>query len=266
MILELNEINLAYEDRGGSGPPLLCLHGLTGSQRTWDGIMEGLIKHHHVFTLDHRGHGESGHSPGNYSVDVSAADTAALIRKVIREPVLVWGHSMGGCVTLKLAVDYEDLVRAIVLEDPPLDSGISNEDFLKVLQFWLELGKSELSEEGMVEELARKLGDENREALRYKAKALRQMDISLIELGIEGNLWTREDALNYISGVKCPAYLMQADFEFGGLIQDDLSEVVELQSPHWSWKLYSEVAHNMHVQAPELITRDVLQFFRDQQL
>jgi len=113
----------------------------------------------------------------------------------------------------------------------------------------------------MVSEMVENLGPEELEVYRYMAKTLRQMDLHLIELAMDGNLWKRSDALGHISKIRCPAFLMQADPDVGGLINEDLSALSELQRENWTWKKYKEISHNMHSLFPELIANDALRFF-----
>jgi pimeloyl-ACP methyl ester carboxylesterase len=72
-----------------------------------------------VIMTDARGHGRSGTST-DFSITLLADDAAAVIRALDLEKPYVWGHSMGAITAATLAAMYPDLVRAIVLEDPPL--------------------------------------------------------------------------------------------------------------------------------------------------
>jgi pimeloyl-ACP methyl ester carboxylesterase len=68
--------------------------------------------------LDFRGHGRSDAPEDGYSLDVLAADVAAVITALRLKPAAVVGHSLGAMVVAELAAGYPDLVRCIVLEDP----------------------------------------------------------------------------------------------------------------------------------------------------
>lgn len=259
--LTLAESEIAYEERGGSGPPLLLLHGLTGNQSSWDGVTDLLKAYYTVFSLDHRGHGDSSHTPGNYTVESVSGDSAQFIEQVIGEPALVWGHSMGGVVTLALTAAFPDLVKAIALEDPPLNAGIPGKEGQALFQYWYEIGSSGLSVEAMVRDMSEKMGVDDLDGLRSKAESLKKMDLSLIQIALEGKLWTREVALEQINRIRCPAFLMQADPECGGLITEALEGIAQLQAENWSWKMYPGIMHTMHGQEPEIISRDVIDHF-----
>jgi pimeloyl-ACP methyl ester carboxylesterase len=69
---------------------------------------------------DARGHGRSGGITTGFSTTILADDAAAVIRGLGLEKPYLFGHSMGARTAATVAANYPDLVRAIVLEDPPL--------------------------------------------------------------------------------------------------------------------------------------------------
>jgi pimeloyl-ACP methyl ester carboxylesterase len=83
--------------RTGSGDPVVLVHGITESARSFDPIAERLAGRNEVITLDLRGHGESG-SANDYGLAAMAGDVAAVCADAgIARPHLV-GHSLGGAV------------------------------------------------------------------------------------------------------------------------------------------------------------------------
>ena len=99
-------------------PQVLLLHGGNQSSHSWDLVSLHLADRFHVFALDQRGHGDSEWSPElDYSIDAMVQDAAAFIAdQQLREPI-VFGHSMGGRVSLTLAVTHPGIARALVIVD-----------------------------------------------------------------------------------------------------------------------------------------------------
>lgn len=91
-------------DRHGSSierPPVLLLHGGGQTRHSWGGTAEHLaVRGYEAWTLDLRGHGDSGWSPdGDYTIEAMVEDLDAVCAEIGRAPVLV-GASMGGIVGL----------------------------------------------------------------------------------------------------------------------------------------------------------------------
>jgi pimeloyl-ACP methyl ester carboxylesterase len=102
-------------------PPVLFLHGISSSARTYAYLVAGLCESHRLFRLDFRGHGRSDRVPGGYRLSGYASDAAAVLDQLFGpEPAVVVGHSLGGLTAAYLAQCRPDRVRALFLEDPPL--------------------------------------------------------------------------------------------------------------------------------------------------
>jgi pimeloyl-ACP methyl ester carboxylesterase len=101
----------------GDNPEILLLHGFSDSAACWDPLVGRFGAD--VLTLDARGHGESEMPDEAVSADRQAADAAAVLDDLKLGPVVVVGHSMGAANAAALGRARPDLVRALVLEDPP---------------------------------------------------------------------------------------------------------------------------------------------------
>ena len=102
---------------GGTGPLMVCVHGLEGSAYNWRLIAPELTKTHTVVAPDLRGFGytEPGENP--VSVEHNAEVVAAVIKAYGGSAVLM-GNSMGGLVSILVAGEYPNLVSDIILLDP----------------------------------------------------------------------------------------------------------------------------------------------------
>ena len=82
-----------------------------------------LAERYRVLALDFRGHGKSGRAPGDYQPQAFVTDAIAVLEELADGPAILIGHSLGG-MTGARAVSQQrpDLVKAAVLEDPPLSS------------------------------------------------------------------------------------------------------------------------------------------------
>ncbi len=108
-----------FTEWGSPGDPqVLLLHGGNQSSHSWDLVSLHLSDRYHVFALDQRGHGDSEWNRElDYSIDAMVSDAAAFIADQQLDRPIVFGHSMGGRVTLTMAVEHPDLAQALVIVD-----------------------------------------------------------------------------------------------------------------------------------------------------
>ncbi len=110
---------------GGSGPPLLLLHGYPQTHAMWHKIAPRLAADFTVIAPDLRGYGDSDKPPGDpehatYSKRAMARDMADLMTALGFRRFAVAGHDRGARVTHRLCLDYpERVTRAAVLDIAP---------------------------------------------------------------------------------------------------------------------------------------------------
>lgn len=121
------ELHVA-DDGDPAAPPVLLLHGITSYSRTWDWLVPTLVDRFRVLRLDFRGHGDSDRAPGDYDTAGYVSDAVAVCEQVAAQPCIVIGHSLGGATAAALAQRRPDLVRAAIMEDPPLGQPRTSRD------------------------------------------------------------------------------------------------------------------------------------------
>ncbi|GAB5449416.1 alpha/beta fold hydrolase [Gymnodinialimonas sp.] len=101
--------------RGGSGAPLILLHGFPQNHRCWERIAPRLAEHFDVIVPDLRGYGDSDAPEGidAYSKRQMALDIVGLMDALGLERAHVLGHDRGARVTYRLALDHPDRVERL---------------------------------------------------------------------------------------------------------------------------------------------------------
>lgn len=119
-----------------SAPPLLLLHGLGVSGSVLQPFARRLLPEWAAVVPDLRGHGQSDAPPDGYSPADYAADLVELLHAELatRLPVPLVGHSLGALVGMQLASARPELVRWLVLLDPPLDPALRNTEIESVFR------------------------------------------------------------------------------------------------------------------------------------
>jgi pimeloyl-ACP methyl ester carboxylesterase len=115
--LAVDGVELAYHERG-AGDTLILIHGTGEQSELWGRGLDDLASRHRVIAYDRRGYGRSQHCPvRDYRRHV--ADAIEVIERRGDNPAVLVGHSSGASIALAVAAERPELVRALVLLEPP---------------------------------------------------------------------------------------------------------------------------------------------------
>lgn len=108
-------VRLVCRDWGGTGQPIVLLHGLAGHVGEWGALAQRLSSHYRLVAVDQRGHGASERQPRDVTRAAYVADVITVVDELaLRRPVLV-GQSLGGHTAMLTAAAHPGRVRALVL-------------------------------------------------------------------------------------------------------------------------------------------------------
>lgn len=263
--IAVNGVTYFYHVRG-TGPPLLLLHGFTGSSENWLDIEERLAAAHQVITLDLLGHGrtESPADHRRYRMEQAARDLTTLLDTLNLTTIDLLGYSMGGRLALYLAARYPGYLRGLIIESasPGLASAIKRQARIEADN---RLAK-EMEEQGIahfVDKWQRlalfatqaHLPDEKRERLRRQRQSnkTRGLANSLRGMGTgqQPSLWPE------LKRIQLPALVLA-----GALDQKyaSLARQMKEELPLAELQIFPNAGHNIHFERPQDYTRAVLGF------
>jgi aminoacrylate hydrolase len=113
-LVAIGDADLYYED-AGAGPPLMLVPGLGGQGSFWISLLPVFSRDFRTVVHDHRGAGRSTHSRITYSVEQMADDTLRLMDALGIGAAHFVGHSTGGAIGQRIALDHPDRLRSLVL-------------------------------------------------------------------------------------------------------------------------------------------------------
>jgi pimeloyl-ACP methyl ester carboxylesterase len=114
---------LSYLDFGGTGRPLLALHGHMSEAASFADLATELSPQWRLIALDQRGHGHSDRA-ADYSRAGYVADITALLDHLGLDQVVVLGHSLGGVNAYQLAARHPERVSAFIDADGAASLGL----------------------------------------------------------------------------------------------------------------------------------------------
>jgi non-heme chloroperoxidase len=109
-------MNTPFIERGrNGGVPLILIHGLTDSMRSYEPVLGALPASVHAYAITQRGHGDAPKPQDGYGARELAGDVVAFMNARGIERAVVAGHSHGSTVARRVAADHPDRVAGCVL-------------------------------------------------------------------------------------------------------------------------------------------------------
>ena len=124
----INGDSIHYVDIG-NGDPIVLVHGAMGDYRTWEAQMDDFSRNNRViaYSLRHEyPNKQILDSAADYSLSQNTKDLIELLKALKPGPVHLVGHSSGAFATLLTTIEHPELVRSLILAEPPVMSLLKN--------------------------------------------------------------------------------------------------------------------------------------------
>lgn len=113
----VNGVKINYVEQGSGDEVVIFVHGYASAKGFWKDVLELIPKEYHVYALDLRGHGKS-ERPGSYQLTEFVEDIYAFSQELGIKRFSYVGHSMGGKIGMKFALEHPEVLNALVLVSP----------------------------------------------------------------------------------------------------------------------------------------------------
>ena len=264
---------------GGSGSPVVLLHGHPRTHATWHDVAPRVAERHAVVCPDLRGYGESSkpkttadHEP--YSKRAMARDVVALMNGLGHDRFAVVGHDRGAAVAYRVALDHPEAVSQLVVMDcVPIAEHLARCDarFASSWWHWFFFGQTEKPAEEWIsrdpdawytataEHMGPEAFEDYRRAINNPETVHAMVEDYRAGLGID----RANDEADREAGrrIECPTLLIWA-------LQDDLDDLygdpLEVWAP-WATDIRGaqiDCGHHQAEEAPEELSAKLLDFLR----
>lgn len=122
--VQLPNLRLHYEHNGQGDTVLLLVHGNFASWRWWQPLLTQLPANYYAYAPEMRGFGDSEKPFNGYHIEQLAADLLAFIDVMQLPKLHLVGHSLGGAVSLQMALEHPELFHSLTLVCPAPAEGM----------------------------------------------------------------------------------------------------------------------------------------------
>jgi pimeloyl-ACP methyl ester carboxylesterase len=203
--VDLGALRIAVDERGAGDPPLVLVHGYTGSRLDFADVIDDLATDRRVIAWDHRGHADSTNlgDEASYTIGHLVADMERTLDDLGVTDLDLLGHSMGGIVAMRFTLAHPGRVRSLLLMDTLARPQAIPAEFMALM---LDAARRD-GMEGLadrMDELTTGTAPAIRTRNRYK---LTHMDLEAF-VGFGTELSTFASLLDRLPEIRCPTTVM----------------------------------------------------------
>jgi pimeloyl-ACP methyl ester carboxylesterase len=247
-------VTLKYVEEGPqNAPPLILLHGLTDSSRSWSMTVPHLAESYHVLVLDQRGHGDSESPQCCYAIPDFAGDVVAFMDTLKIPKATIAGHSMGSFIAEYLAVDSPERVDKLILVGAAA-SGVGNETLDWVLES-VEQFTDPIDPKFIVEWTSNPNPVDEEFLKRVKPETAK----------VPPHVWRGatlglmvEDHGHLLARIKVPVLIIWGDQD--SIFKSEDEETLRKGLPSAEFRVYEGIGHNVQWEQPERVAKDIAEF------
>lgn len=268
------KVLIHYAEGPPNGPPLVLLHGLTRDWRSFSVLFPEVVPRFQVFSVDLRGHGESGRVRDGYRIPAMAEDVKELLQAVVGSPAALFGHSLGAMVGMFTAAENSRVSALIVgdslitpsnlepMYDPIfsqlhrlLSRGGSERDLAR------GIGKIEIHFPGISEGLRlEELPGNSGPVLSEWARTAIRTDPECLRMTLDRSSHQDWDPEYVLPRITCPVLLLQGNPELDALLSDSDLTLAKRLLPRAQHVKFPLLGHALFMQQPKPVLDEVLRF------
>lgn len=251
------DVRLAWKE-AGSGPPLVCIHGLGGWR--WQKLIPALSNSHRVVAPYLRGFGET-EGPMDYAMEDLAQDVVGLVRHLEIESFHLLGHSLGGMVAQVVATDHPEFVESLCLVSTTAHTGSRARSFALAMASLAERGAPALEDpevRGRIEQVLAEAFPMGPPPVEVLADGLVRPNPAQAAAWRAVSDFSRKDRLLEL---RCPTLVVHGTHDL--LIPMVLGRWIHEAIPGSKWVMFEGAGHSVQTEVADRLAEYVLGFLAE---
>ncbi len=248
-----------YEQGSPKGIPVIFLHGMGDSWRSFEQVFPYLPEDYRVIAPTQRGHGNSSKPEEEYSYSHFASDIAALMDALNIDTAIVVGHSSGSSHAKRFALDYPERTLGLVLISSFSDVSKNPSD----VELWDEVISK--MEDPLNPDLLRELQEDT-----ISGEIPQQFFETIVKesLKVPARVWKAivlrdlEEDMSVEQGkIKAPVLILWGNQDTG--IPRSEQDLQVKTIPNSNLLIYEGAGHSLHWEEPERFAADLVNFIEN---
>lgn len=251
-----------WEQPASNAPPLVLLHGIWDTWRTFAQVAPRLAAYRTVYALDLRGHGDSDKPEAGYRLADYAADLLAVLEQLPAERADLLGFSLGALVGLQLAAGRPARLAHLILVDPPLGQDTTERGYDLTWRYLLDLKQQPLPE--VIDELGAMHPGRDAATTEASARAL----IGAADGPFQAMLAREQTVVDdpaLFARVTVPTLVLRADPLVGGALPERGRRRLLAALPNVRFVEFAGSGHLIHAERTDRFVEVVERFLADEQ-
>lgn len=257
MVALLNNIEMGY-DEGGTGVPVLFVHGFPHDRSLWTPQLQGLTVQARCLAVDLRGFGETTAKPP-FSMDQYADDLAGFLDVMHVERAVIAGLSMGGYIALAMWRRHAARVRGLVLSNTRAgaDSDEAREKRKNLMKVARDQGSSAVADAMITGMLGKTTRSKRPEIVNIVHRMISSAPVDGIVGGLQA-MMDRPDSTSTLGTIDVPTLVVTGD-------EDALIPTADARSMHEgirgsSLEIITGAGHLSNLERPAAFNHVVSEF------
>jgi len=250
--IHINGLDIFYRELGDPKlQDLILIHGWSTTGIIWEEIAKQLSDNFHIIIPDNRGNGKSNIPINGYHLKDYAKDIYLITKKLnLKSPIFV-GHSWGGNIGTLMGVEYPNLFKLIILEDPIYWK--MKDAFNTIIPNIIN--QKNMSRKNIIKN-ALNQGMNNIQAEKFADLPKQYSEEHLRKIAIHNCDWSL-NCEYYLKRISIPTLIILADPEYGGYISNiEYNHHNNIASKYVDFIIWENIGHLMHITNPNDFLRD----------
>jgi pimeloyl-ACP methyl ester carboxylesterase len=256
-------VTINYVEGSDNGKPLVMLHGGTAHWQQLTPLITELEQHWHLYACDKRGHGKSSHVEPYRIIDF-VPDTVAFIKQNIGIPCVLVGHSGGAVVSMGVAAQIPELVRALILLDPPILLREESIRSTSAYPYFVGVYAILTRQQTATEVFSEMIPGIDQAGIRSLEDMVSQVDPEYVKTLLDDRAFEGLDLQAVLEKITCPILFLYGEIERGAVVREKDVEYFLNCVPHGTAIQIKGAGHILQLDQPAQVLETMEQWLQKQ--